>query len=116
MFKFTLIPLVIFSAAGAQILMKYAIGLLSIDNFSLFDIFKGWHIYISVVLYVVAFMFTIYLFSVFELSFISPLLVGGVMLLIFVAGFFWGEAITVTRVLGGCFLVLGMSLLAYSHS
>jgi len=116
MIKFILIPFVIFSAAGAQILMKYAVGLMSIDNLALFDIFKGWHIYLSVGLYAIAFIFTIYLFSVFELSFISPLLVGGVMLLIFVAGFFWGESITVTRVVGGFFLVLGMSLLAYSHS
>jgi len=116
MIKFALIPLVIFSAAGAQILMKYSISLLSIDNLPLFDIFKGWHIYVSVGLYVIAFILTIYLFSVFELSFISPLLVGGVMLFIFLAGFFWGESITVTRVIGGVFLVLGMTLLTYSHS
>ena len=116
MIKFSIIPLAIIFAAGAQVLMKYAINLVMIDNLSLLSLVKVWQIYVSVALYVLAFLATIYLFSVFELSFISPLLVGGVMLLIFVAGIYWGEAITLARVLGGILLVLGTSLLAYSNS
>jgi len=116
MIKFLIIPLAIFSAAGAQVLMKYATNLVMVDNQSLFSLIKIWQIYASVGLYAVAFLATVYLFSVFELSYISPLLVGGVMLLIFTAGVYWGEEITVTRMFGGILLVLGSSLLAYSHS
>jgi len=116
MIKFVLIPLAIFSAAGAQVLMKYATNLVMLENQSLFSLIKIWQIYASVGLYVIAFLVTIYLFSVFELSFISPLLVGGVMLLIFIAGVYWGETITVARILGGILLVLGSSLLAYSNT
>ena len=115
MIKFALIPVVIFSAAGAQILMKYAINLLVIDNLSLINLFKSWQIYASVSLYALAFLATIYVFSVFELSFISPLLVGGVMLLIFVTGIYWGEEITVLRISGGLLIVTGSFLLAYSR-
>ncbi|MDH5216130.1 MAG: hypothetical protein OEX19_00400 [Gammaproteobacteria bacterium] len=115
MIKFLLIPVVIFAAAGAQILMKYAINLVLLDRLPLFNLFKAWHIYASVSLYVLAFAATIYLFSVFELSFISPLLVAGVMLLIFIAGIYWGETITAMRISGGLLLVTATLLLAYSR-
>lgn len=115
MLKFVLVPIVIFAAASAQILMKYAINLVMVDNVTLFSLFKSWHIYASIGLYVIAFFATIYLFSVFELSLISPLLVGGVMLLIFIAGIYWGEAISAIRMSGGILLVVGTFLLAYSQ-
>lgn len=115
MIKFALIPVVVFSAAGAQVLMKYAINLVLLDKLPMMILFKTWHIYISVGLYVLAFAATIYLFSVFELSFISPVLVGGVMMLIFVAGIFLGETMTIMRFSGVMLLISGIFLLAYSR-
>ena len=115
MIKFLMIPIVVCSAAGAQILMKYTIGQVMTEKAELISIFKLSYIYASVGLYVIAFAATIYLFSVFELSFISPVLVGGVMLLIFIAGMIWGEAVSPIRITGGVLLVAGTFLLSYSQ-
>lgn len=115
MVKYLFIPTVIIAAAGAQVLMKYAINLILVEKLPLITLFSGWHIYLSIGLYLIAFVATIYLFSVFELSFISPILVGGVMLLIFLAGFMWGESINIFRIAGGLCLIAGTALLAYSH-
>ena len=115
MFKWLMIPLVIVAAAGAQIMMKHSINLLLAEKLPLIGILKTWPIYLSILFYVVAFAVTIYLFSVFELSFISPLMVGGVMLVIFATGMYWGESVSTIRISGGLLLVAGTALLAYSQ-
>ena len=115
MIKFAMIPFAVLSAAGAQILMKHAINMTVEDGLSLVSVLKTWHIYASVASYLCAFITSLYLFSVFELSFISPVLVGGVMLLVFITGAYWGEAVTTIRMAGGFFLIAGTALLAYSN-
>lgn len=65
-------------------------------------------------LYVGAFALYVYLLSVFDLTVVSPLMIGGVTLLVFMAGFALGESVTLGRLAGAALVVAGIALIGQS--
>jgi drug/metabolite transporter (DMT)-like permease len=102
---------ILFSAA-VQLLLK--LGVLGLGEAPL-DVLRAvfrWEVMLGGGLYVLAFLLYLQVLARFDLSYAAPVMVGGVLLLVFLAGAALGEPIGPARVLGAGMIVGGIVVLS----
>ncbi len=101
-------------SAAAQLLIKYGVTGVEGQTGPLLRAALRWPLLAGAGCYLVAFALYIYILSVLDVSFASPVMVGGVTLLILLGGYFFGEPVGLIRVAGAALIVAGIVLISFS--
>lgn len=104
----------ILCSAGAQILLKHGAGITAWPE--LLSLTRAWPLAVAALLYVIAFGVYFYLLSVLELTVAAPVMVAGVMVVVFIAGLLMGEHVNAARLLGAALLIAGSFLIVRSSA
>lgn len=97
-------------SAGAQLLVKASVTGADGDLGEVAHALRSPLVIAGVVCYALAFVVYAYVLSIYDITLASPLMVAGVMLLVFLGGAVSGEAITLQRT-AGVLLLLGAVIL-----
>jgi len=98
--------------AAAQVLLK--LGVTGLGDAPL-EILRGifrWQVMLGGGLYVFAFLLYLQVLARFDISYAAPVMVGGVVLLVLIAGAALGEAVSLARILGAGLVISGIVLLS----
>ena len=102
----------ILSSAAAQLLLKLGVAGLGKAPLDLLHGIFRWQLMLGAALYVLAFLLYLQVLARFDLSYAAPVMVGGVVLLVFLAGAALGETIGSARILGTGLILGGIVLLS----
>ena len=100
------------TSAGAQVLIKLGADRADFRWPALGHLLQSAPLWAGMGLYVIAFGLYVYLLSLYELTVISPVMIGGVSLVVFLAGVGLGEAVTLPRLAGAALVVVGVALIS----
>jgi drug/metabolite transporter (DMT)-like permease len=107
----TLIIIGISFSALAQILLKISARQ---TEMALPQLITSLPLYGGLVAYAFAFISYLYILSRADISFASPLMIAGVTLIVFIYGFYTGEAINFARIAGASLILCGIALIGIS--
>jgi len=105
-------------SAAAQMLLKFGVSELADGLPAMLRVIGRWQVMLGAVLYVLAFLIYLQVLARFDLSYASPVMVRGVVMLVLVlvlvlvAGAVMGEAVGPMRLIGALLIVAGMALLS----
>jgi multidrug transporter EmrE-like cation transporter len=98
-------------SAAAQLLLKLGVSAPRETPQALLGSGEAWQVPVGASLYVLAFLVYLQVLARFDLSYASPVMVGGVTLLVLAAGAALGETVGPARLFGALLVVAGISLL-----